>query len=136
MKTTHIGILVIIACLIGYIITTAGSYSTYETFTTAYSNVGKDFQVVGHLVKDQVGKELYYEPETDPNYFSFYMKDEDGMERKVIYNGSKPQDFERSDQIVLTGHIEGEEFKASKILLKCPSKYVDEFEDKEFSASK
>ena len=48
------------------------------------------------------------------------------LERKVIFLGSKPQDFERSEQIVLTGKMKGDEFLASKILMKCPSKYVED----------
>jgi len=49
-----------------------------------------------------------------------------------VFSGSKPQDFERSEQIVLTGKMEGGEFRASKILMKCPSKYnKDEVEVKE-----
>jgi len=42
-----------------------------------------------------------------------------------VFNGAKPQDFERSEQIVLTGKMKGDEFLASKILMKCPSKYVN-----------
>jgi cytochrome c-type biogenesis protein CcmE len=54
----------------------------------------------------------------------------------VVFNGSKPQDFERSEQIVLTGKMIGNEFHASKILMKCPSKYTkDEVEVTEVSAS-
>ena len=37
----------------------------------------------------------------------------------------KPQDFERSEQIVLIGKVQGDEFHASDILMKCPSKYND-----------
>ena len=43
----------------------------------------------------------------------------------VEYNGAKPRDIERSEKIVITGRMEGEVFKASKILMKCPSKYVE-----------
>ncbi len=123
MKNTHIAALLIIGVLIAYIATTASSYSTYETFATAYSNSDKQFQVVGQLVKD---KEMHYDPEKDPNYFSFYMYDNNNETRKVIYTGSKPQDFEKSEQIVLTGQMKGENFHASKILLKCPSKYIED----------
>lgn len=133
MKNTHIAALIIIGCLIAYIVSTSSSYSTYETFATAYSQSGKDFQVVGLLEKD---KEMYYNPEEDANYFSFYMKDNNNSIKKVVYRGTKPQDFERSEQIVLTGHMEGEDFLASKILLKCPSKYTEEgaLEEKIFEA--
>ncbi len=128
MKKIHVAALFIVGLLIAYIVTMSSSYTTYETFATAYSNTGKDFQVVGTLDKNQA---LIYEPEKDPNYFAFFMKDNQGDVRKVVYKGSKPQDFERSEQIVLTGHSNGDEFLASKILLKCPSKYIqDKLDDK------
>jgi len=38
----------------------------------------------------------------------------------------KPQDFELSEEIVVTGSIQGDEFVGKDILLKCPSKYKDE----------
>ena len=64
------------------------------------------------------------------------MRDNQGLESKVVFNCSKPQDFERSEQIVLTGKMIGNEFHASKILMKCPSKYTkDEVEVTEVSAS-
>ena len=53
------------------------------------------------------------------------MIDNKGVEKKVVLNKNKPQDFERSEQIVLIGQMEGQEFHASDILMKCPSKYED-----------
>jgi cytochrome c-type biogenesis protein CcmE len=44
----------------------------------------------------------------------------------VVFPGTKPQDFERSEQIVLTGQMVGSEFHASGILMKCPSKYTQD----------
>jgi len=135
MKKSHILALIVVGLMIAVIISTSTSYSTYETFATATSTSGKDFQVVGELEKD---KEMVYEPLKDPNKFSFYMKDKAGEVRKVIYAGAKPQDFERSEQIVLTGHIKDEDFLASKILLKCPSKYIEDELDEDgfYDASK
>ena len=54
------------------------------------------------------------------------LRDAKGEERKVVLLSEKPQDFEMSEQIVLTGKMKGEEFIASEVLLKCPSKYKDE----------
>jgi cytochrome c-type biogenesis protein CcmE len=53
-------------------------------------------------------------------------KDSKGMEKKVILFAAKPQDFELSEQIVVTGQMKGEVFYASDLLMKCPSKYKDE----------
>lgn len=132
MKKTHIIALVFIAVSIAVIVSMTGDYSRYETFASAAASPAKDFHIVGELVADE---EMFYDPEEDPNYFSFYLKDKSGTQRKVIFNGAKPQDFERSEQIVLTGGMDGDVFMASKILMKCPSKYVDdELEVTEFKA--
>jgi len=133
MKKTHIVVLVFIAACVGVIIARTGDYSTYETFTTAANKPNKEFHVVGTLAP---GMDMYYDPEVDPNYFSFYMLDNDGVQRKVVFPGTKPQDFERSEQVVLVGKMTGEEFRATQILTKCPSKYIeDELEVKEYNAT-
>jgi len=53
------------------------------------------------------------------------MTDIKNEEKKVVLHKSKPQDFERSEQIVLIGSAQGDEFHANDILMKCPSKYQD-----------
>ncbi|MBS1657388.1 MAG: cytochrome c maturation protein CcmE [Bacteroidetes bacterium] len=120
MKKIHIVGLIIIAVAIGFIITLASDYSQYETFTSARGETKKDFQVVGYLVKD---KEMFYDPQHDPNYFTFYMKDKDSVQCKVILYSPKPQDFDRTEQIVVTGRMKGDDFEAKSVLMKCPSKY-------------
>jgi len=77
---------------------------------------------MGHWEKS---KGMYYDAAKDPNHFAFFMKDEKGVVNKVVLNGSKPQDFERSEKLVLIGKMENNTFYASKILMKCPSKYND-----------
>ena len=121
MKKIHIIGIIIISITIGVIISTITDSSTYTGFEVAGENPDMEFQVVGVLNPD---KEMNYDPEVSP-YFSFYLIDKEGKESKVLYKGSKPQDFERSDQVVLTGSYVDGEFHASKILLKCPSKYND-----------
>ena len=122
MKKIHILGIVIIAIAIGAIFTTLESTSTYADFTEAAKEPGQEFHVVGKLNKQ---KETLYEPTINANLFSFYMIDNKGAERKVILHKNKPQDFERSEQIVLIGKMKGEAFEASDILMKCPSKYND-----------
>ncbi len=132
MKKSSIAGIIIIALAIGAIISTYADSSTYGSFTDAKETTS-ELHVVGQLNKE---KELFYNPQKDANYFSFYMMDNKGLECKVVFNGSKPQDFERSEQIVLTGKMVGNEFHASKILMKCPSKYTkDEVEVTEVSAT-
>ncbi|MGB4774794.1 MAG: cytochrome c maturation protein CcmE [Daejeonella sp.] len=132
MKKSSIAGIIIIAIAIGVIISTYADSSTYGTFTDA-KNTSSELHVVGQLNKQ---KQLFYDPQHDANYFSFYMKDNKGLECKVVFNGTKPQDFERSEQIVLTGKMVGNDFHASKILMKCPSKYTkDQIEVTEVKSS-
>lgn len=119
MKRSHIIGIVIIALAIGVIISTFADSSSYSNFSEA-KELTEETHVVGTLVKE---KALEYDPIKDANYFSFSMKDQKGEECQVVFYGTKPQDFERSEQIVLTGKMEGNKFVASKILMKCPSKY-------------
>jgi len=120
MKKIHILAIIVIALAIGAIMTTVSDSSTYSNFGEAIENPGKEYHVVGQLDKDG---ELTYNPEVDANLFAFNMIDNNGDNHRVHFAGSKPQDFERSEQIVLVGKYENETFQASKILMKCPSKY-------------
>jgi cytochrome c-type biogenesis protein CcmE len=122
MKKTHIIAIVIIAVSIGVITSSLSSASTYGNFAEAFENPEAKIQIVGYFDKE---KELVYDPEIDPNLMSFYMTDKEGRECKVVLNQSKPQDFERSEEIVLKGKAVGDEFHATDILMKCLSKYND-----------
>jgi len=78
-------------------------------------------------------KEKNYEIDRENNIFSFYMKDFNGKEIKVIYNGAVPNNFESSTSVVVTGKYKEGNFYASDILTKCPSKYENEYEAKKTS---
>ena len=122
MKKTHIIAIVIIAVAIGFLMMAGKDLSTYASFADA-SKTPEKVKVVGQLCKD---KAVDYDPAKDANAFSFHMKDRDGKECKVRLLAAKPQEFERSEQIVLTGAMRGDEFVATEMLMKCPSKYKDE----------
>jgi len=131
MKKTHLIGILVIAIAIAAIISTFSDSSAYASFAES-KETNKEIHVVGKLQKE---KEMVYNPIQDANYFSFYVKDQEGEECKVIYAGTKPQDFEKSEQIVLIGKMQDATFHASKILMKCPSKYTnDKVETKEFKA--
>jgi cytochrome c-type biogenesis protein CcmE len=128
MKKSSVIALVLVAICIGVIFGLVGDFSQDTTFATAASKPNKSFQIVGTLELD---KPMEYDALKDVNYFSFFVKDKQGQSRKVVFNGTKPTDFERSESVTLTGSLTGNEFKCSKILTKCPSKYKN---DKEFTA--
>ena|ERR1700679_3716523 len=135
MKKSSIFGLVVIAIAIGVIVVIYAGASTYGSFNDAKQSESV-LRVVGKLDKQ---KALYYDAAKDANYFSFYVKDKNNEECKVVFRNTEPQDFEKSEQIVLTGQMVGNEFHASEILMKCPSKYtpdkVDVTEAKAKSAS-
>ncbi len=131
MKTTHIILLLVIAVAIGVIISTSGDASKYVSFEEAkelsLENANEKVHVVGKLKKDVTGNiiGMNYQPSIDPNYFEFLIIDNNNKEERVVYLNPKPQDFEKSEQIVIIGGFKGDTFKADKILMKCPSKYED-----------
>ncbi|HMO39942.1 MAG TPA: cytochrome c maturation protein CcmE [Saprospiraceae bacterium] len=122
MKKIYIvaGIMVVVA--IGLLMSAAKDMGTFGTFAEAEQS-GAKVKISGQLSKD---KEMYYNPEEDPNYFSFYITDSQGDERKVVLRAGKPQDFELSEQIVVTGTMQNDVFLATDMLMKCPSKYKDD----------
>lgn len=131
MKKTSLILLIVIAVCVAGMVMLVGDFSTYETFATAKKKEGKEIHVIGAL---DTAKAVVYDPAKDANYFSFYMKDKSGVVTKVVFNGTRPTDFEKSTELVLTGKMQGDEFHCSKILMKCPSKYKEE--QTAYSASK
>jgi cytochrome c-type biogenesis protein CcmE len=123
MKRTHIILLVLVAAAVTVIVSMFGDFSTYETFASASKEPGKQYHVIGYLDKT---KPFEYNPQTDPNHCAFYVKDKAGNINKVVFNGAKPTDIEKSEQIVMTGAMEGEAFHCNKIQMKCPSKYKND----------
>lgn len=122
MKSKYILPLIMIVAAIFIISSATKDVSTYGNFNTAAST-GDRLKIVGTLAKD---KPMKYDAENTPNEFAFYLKDEKGEVKQVVLQKPKPQDFERSEQIVLTGKMKGETFVADEILMKCPSKYKNE----------
>lgn len=122
MKISHIIALIAIAASVAVMITTYNSdITTYGNFSNSATE--QTVKLVGQLVKEQP---IEYNPEKDPNYLSFYLRDDQGEVRKVVLLAAMPQDFERSEQVVLTGKMKGDTFIADDMQLKCPSKYKDE----------
>lgn len=122
MKKIHILGIVVIAVAIGVIFTSLQSSATYSDFAESAANPDTEYHVVGKLDK---AVPVQYDPKINADECSFMMIDNKGIEKKVILHKSVPQDFQKSEQIVLIGKMQGEEFHANEILMKCPSKYND-----------
>jgi cytochrome c-type biogenesis protein CcmE len=78
----------------------------------------KRVQVKGAWVRE---KESTFD--ADKGQFVFFMKDDNGQETKVVFDGAKPNNFEIANAIVVKGRYQDGYFHASDILTKCPSKY-------------
>lgn len=122
MKKSHIILLCLIAASIAIISATFLDFSTYETFTTA-AKKNAPAHVMGVLDKSQP---LVYDPVKDPNRCTFYVKDKQGTIKEVVFNGAKPTDIEKSEQLVMSGRMVGDQFHCNSIQMKCPSKYKKE----------
>lgn len=122
MRRTHVIAIVMLVVAATALIISSKDLSTYSTFNIA-ENSGNRVKVVGTL---SLSDPIVYQPEVDPNQFTFFMIDQEGQKRQVTLLQPKPRDFERAEQVVITGRSSESGFNANEILLKCPSKYKDE----------
>lgn len=122
MKRIHIISILLIVAAVALLISASGDMSTYSSFNDAQKSE-KKVKIAGQLAKD---KDMIYNPDKDPNHFSFYLTDQAGETKEVILLAPKPQDFELSEQVVVTGQWKENAFVASSVLMKCPSKYKNE----------
>lgn len=95
----------------------------YTNFQSA-SQTHKLCQVKGTWLKDKESKF-----DSNANQFTFYMKDENNSEMKVVLDGAKPNNFELAENIVVKGKVKDSYFHAKEVLTKCPSKYEGKGED-------
>lgn len=90
----------------------------YESNFVNVKSTDKVVKATGSWVKEKS-----YQMNRAENTFSFYMRDENGNEMKVVYNGVMPNNFETATSVVVTGSYQNGYFHAKDILTKCPSKY-------------
>src|SRR5690606_5563875 len=123
MSKKSIILLIAIAVVLGLAVSMFGSLSTYETFSSAAEKEGQTIVVMGTL---DTTKPMVYDSELDANKFVFHAVDKAGTTHQVVFNGTKPDDFERTESLVMTGYVKGDVFYCQKIQMKCPSKYEDQ----------
>lgn len=120
---------IIIASLIVIVFVVVGFYSfmdnkiEYASFKEAQKKL-KTVEVKGVW---QQNKETKYDAEKGT--FTFYMKDDDSTEMKVVFDGAKPNNFDIATMVVAKGKVKDDVFYAKEILTKCPSKYEGKGED-------
>lgn len=119
MKNKYIfgGIIIVLFLVVmGYLFTQ--SNIKYESNFTNVMSSDKTVKATGSWVKEKS-----YQMDKAQNTFSFFMRDENGREMKVVYEGVMPNNFETATSVVVTGSYRNGYFHAKDILTKCPSKY-------------
>lgn len=123
MKKLEIVGLILVVVVIGAVVSTTLNLGDYATFSDAMEESDQEHTIIGIL---DVNAPIVYEPENNPSLTVFHAIDKDGKKSKVFLHEPKPQGFERSEEITITGKFKEGSFHASKMLMKCPSKYEDE----------
>ena len=112
---TIIGVIIIVAVIAAIIPTFLSNKIEYVNFNDARQKT-KTVEVKGTWLKDKEAK-------FEGNKFSFYMRDDNNTEMKIVYDGAKPNNFEVAEAVVVKGKVKDGVFMANDILTKCPSKY-------------
>jgi cytochrome c-type biogenesis protein CcmE len=122
MKNKYIfgGIMIVLFLgIMGYLFTQ--SNIKYENNFALVKSTNKTVKATGSWVKEKS-----YSYDSGNNLFQFYMKDQNGIEMRVVYRGAMPNNFESASSIVVTGSYQDNYFYAKEILTKCPSKYQEQ----------
>lgn len=114
-------IIVIFLGMLVYLLTQ--SNIKYEDDFSKVKQEDKIVRATGQWVKDKS-----YEIDKQNKTFSFYLADAKGVEMRVLYNGTIPNNFESAVSVVVTGEYKDGYFHAKDILTKCPSKYQQQYD--------
>lgn len=103
---------------VGIFMTARTAFSSYVTFAEAEAQ-GRSAQVKGVAI----GGSLQH---TDSSSFSFALTDTDGYTFTVMHRGSVPPNLFTADYVVVVGRVDGAVFVARSILVKCPTRFMQE----------
>ena len=117
--------LVVVVGVIGMLVRTAVTHAS-----TYYVTVNQFFQESPARQHDPttisgeiIGSSVQWNPTT--GILKFDVQDKTGGKTlPVVYHGAKPDDFTDNWPVIVTGQLQSNgSFLASKLLIKCPSKY-------------
>jgi cytochrome c-type biogenesis protein CcmE len=112
-----VGVIIVVVFLVVGFMSFMDSKIEYVDFKEA-QNRSRTVEVKGQWVKDK-GEKF----DINTNQFTFFMKDDNATEMKVVFDGAKPNNFEVAEAVVVKGKMKDGYFHAKDILTKCPSKY-------------
>lgn len=93
------------------------SASPYVTIAEARTSDAKNLHLAGDIVPGSL------RPKPKERKVEFDLKDETGKTIHVVYLGPPPSNMGSATKVVAVGGTDGDSFVATKLNLKCPSKY-------------
>lgn len=121
--------LVLLAVAVGFGVT------SFRKSVTPYISFQEARRASGMVQVNGVLAEKDYVLKRDEQYLSFKLKDSHGEVLPVEYRGVIPGNFDQATSIVAIGRYEGGRFVADQLLVKCPSKYQTQGEQKAGAAT-
>jgi len=91
--------------------------SPYVTIAEAKVSRGDNLHLAGDLDKSTIRNVI------SKSEVHFTLKDEKGEIVQVVYHGPAPANLGEATKVVAVGGMKDGAFHASKLLIKCPSKY-------------
>ena len=123
MSRANIVVLLLVAVLMGALLSVFTTNSESVVFARAFAEPGVEFKVSGTLDPDYP---VIYDPEVAVAKTRFHMSDKNGEVQEVILQKAKPTGLEQSESIDLYGTVIDGQFIAGEMLMKCPSKYNEQ----------
>ena len=111
-----IGIIIIVTFVIFGTFSFKKSLTPYVSFEEA-KKTDAIVQVIGKVAQS----ESTYD--TTTHLFHFTLRDPEGDPLEVVFDGTKPANFEQATDVVVIGKYMEGKFLANQVLVKCPSKY-------------
>jgi len=116
----------------GALLLVAGGFgvSSFRKSMTPYISFAEARRSSGQVQVNGVLASKDYVLERDQQFLQFDLKDDQGEVLTVQYRGVIPGNFDQATSVVAIGRYEGRYFEADQLLVKCPSKYQAEGEQK------
>jgi len=121
MKPGHVlGVALIVGCMVVAGFALKGSVRKSLTVQEVMASGGEPCGLYGEVVK---GSDRY---DVMGSRLEFQIKDTKGDTIPVVYRKSKPANFSQASHVKAVGAYRDGAFQADELVLKCPSKYIEQ----------
>jgi cytochrome c-type biogenesis protein CcmE len=109
--------LVIVGGLFAMVYAFLSNSSAYVDIAQARAMRGESMHLAGDIVPGTLFADV------EKRQTRFKLRDEKGAEIQVVYEGQPPANMGSVTKVVAIGGVQGNDFHARDLLIKCPSKY-------------